>query len=105
MRTRSFWVVPTLFLIAASAALAGSRVADKTSRSYRKPAENGWVFVHLEGRPSEIGFQHGSLLVPEIEDAFAAVKLSMTHGSKEWSYFRNAAERVLWPHIEAEYRE
>ena len=105
MRTRTLWIVPTLLLVGLSAAFAGSRVADKTSRSYRKPAENGWVFVHLEGKPAEIGFQHGSLLAPEIEDSFEAIKLSMTHGSKEWSYFRNAAERVLWPHVEAEYRE
>ncbi len=105
MRTRTFWVAPTLFVIAISAAFAGSRVGEKSSRAYRKPAENGWILVHLEGKPAEIGFQHGSLLAPEIEDAHRAIKLSMTHGSKDWAYFRSAAERVLWPHVEAEYRE
>ncbi|MEO8028969.1 MAG: peptidase C45, partial [Bryobacteraceae bacterium] len=68
MRKRTLRALAVL-LVAAFSASAGSRVADKASRSFRKPAENGWIFVHLEGRPGEIGFQHGSLLAPEIEDA------------------------------------
>jgi len=32
--------------------------------------ENGWTYVHLEGSPSDIGFQHGYLLAAEIADAF-----------------------------------
>ncbi len=26
--------------------------------------QGGWMYVHLEGSPSEIGFQHGYLLAP-----------------------------------------
>ena len=33
----------------------------------------GWTYVHLQGSPNQIGFQHGYLLAPEIADAFAAV--------------------------------
>ncbi len=73
--------------------------------AFRKPTQNGWVFVHLEGTPGEIGYQHGFLLAPEIADAQEAVKLMLTHDSKSWSFFRDAAQGVLWPHIEAEYRE
>ena len=29
---------------------------------------NGWVYVHLEGSPERIGYQHGYLLAREIED-------------------------------------
>jgi len=61
--------------------------------------------VHLEGKPSEIGFQHGFLLAPEILDAHKAIKLALTHDSKDWNYFRNVAEKVLWPHVEQEYRD
>lgn len=105
MRNRALWFLAAFLLLALSPASAGSRVTDKTSRAFRKPAENGWIMIHLEGKPSEIGFQHGSLLAPEIEDAFAAIKLSITHGSKDWAFFRKAAEHVLWPKVEAEYRE
>ncbi|HET9321292.1 MAG TPA: C45 family peptidase, partial [Bryobacteraceae bacterium] len=78
----------------------------RLKKSLRRPDQNGWIFVHLEGSPSEIGFQHGYLLAPEIEDAQKVVALGLTHDSKkDYAFFRNAAEKVLWPRIEAQYRE
>ena len=66
----------------------------------------GWTYVHLEGSPAEIGYQHGYLLAPEIEDAFQAVKLQDTHNTKrDWEFFRTTARKVLWPHIDAEYQQ
>ena len=70
----------------------------------REPIRNGWITVRLAGTPSEIGYQHGYLLAPEIEDNYKALKLSMIHDSKDWNFYRTAAETVLWPHIEEEYR-
>ena len=68
--------------------------------------QNGWIFVHLEGSPSTIGFQHGSLLAAEIADAFEAVKLSATHSTqKTWPFFRDAAREMLWPKMDSEYQE
>ena len=32
------------------------------------------IFIHLEGTPAEIGYQHGYLLAPEIADAHKAIK-------------------------------
>jgi hypothetical protein len=32
--------------------------------------QGGWTYVHLEGSPGQIGFQHGYLLAREIADAF-----------------------------------
>src|SRR5579864_5475818 len=95
-----------VFLLASLAVAAPGHSADaRLNKSFRKPAQAGWIFVHLEGKPSEIGFQHGFLLAPEILDAHKAVKLALTHDSKDWNYFRNVAERVLWPHVEQEYRD
>src|SRR5208282_4948818 len=37
--------------------------------------QGGWVFIHLQGSPRQIGYQHGYLLAPEILDAFQAVRL------------------------------
>ena len=34
---------------------------------YRYP-QDGWVVVHVEGQPYERGYQHGTLLAPEIGD-------------------------------------
>jgi hypothetical protein len=78
----------------------------RLKKAFRKPDQNGWTFVHLEGTPSEMGYQHGYLLAAEIEDAHKVVVLGLTHDSKkDYGFFRNAAEKVLWPHIESQYRE
>jgi hypothetical protein len=106
-RTALLAAVVTAFIGLASAAPAKvpDASAARLKKAFRKPAQSGWIFVHLEGTPGEIGYQHGFLLAPEILDAHKAVKLSITHESKDWPFFRNAAEKVLWPHIEAQYRE
>src|ERR1700722_916672 len=66
----------------------------------------GWTYVHLEGPPADIGFQHGYLLEPEIADAFAAIKLFDTHTTRrDWEFYRKTAREMLWPHIDAEYQE
>ncbi len=68
--------------------------------------QGGWTYVHLEGSPSEIGFQHGYLLATEIADAFEVTKLMDTRQSqRNWAFFRQAAREMLWPHIDAEYRQ
>ncbi|MBZ5703137.1 MAG: peptidase C45 [Acidobacteriia bacterium] len=68
--------------------------------------QDGWIYVHLEGEPGALGFQHGYLLAPEIEDAFAAVQAEMTHASgRDWAFFRKAAHEMLWPKIDAEYQQ
>ena len=68
--------------------------------------EGGWIYVHLEGSPVDMGYQHGYLLASEIEDAFAAVSAGMTHETqRDWNFFRGAAHDMLWPKIDAEYRE
>jgi hypothetical protein len=104
--TRIAFFFGLLFAAAGLAPAAHVHSSDARLKSaFRKPAQKGWIFVHLEGTPAEIGFQHGYLLAPEIADAHKVVKFVLTHGSKDWPFFRNAAEKVLWPHIEAEYRQ
>ncbi len=65
-----------------------------------------WAYVHLEGTPSEIGFQHGYLLAPEIADAFKAVAFTNCRGTgKSKEFFRRAARENLWPKVYPEYQE
>jgi hypothetical protein len=78
----------------------------RLKRSFRQPEENGWTFVHLEGQPAEIGFQHGYLLAAEIEDMLKVTALEVPHDNKkDWQFFRDAARTMMWPRIEKEYRE
>jgi len=68
--------------------------------------KGGWIYVHLEGSPERIGFQHGYLLAHEIEDNFQTVKLEDTHLTKrDWEFFRRAAREMLWPKIYPEYQQ
>jgi hypothetical protein len=97
-------------LLSAGAALATVpkvQTADARLRhSFRRPESNGWTFVHLEGTPAEIGYQHGYLLSPEILDMKRVAELMLTHDTqKDWAFYRNAAREMMWPRIEAQYRE
>ena len=75
-------------------------------KASRAGERNGWIQVHLEGKPAEIGFQHGC---PSRRRNPGHVQgrhaRDVTHEKKDWEFFRKAAEQVLWPHVEPEYRE
>ena len=74
--------------------------------AFRSPVRCGWIFMHLEGSPSDIGYQHGHLMAEEIYDTLKVIQLESTHDSnKDWVFFRKAAQEILWPKIEKEYRE
>jgi hypothetical protein len=78
----------------------------RLSGAYRKPAQNGWTVVHLQGAPGAIGYQHGYLLSAEIGDLLAVLRLESDHDNqRDWRFFRQAAQAMLWPKIEPEYRE
>lgn len=78
----------------------------RLKKSLRRSEQNGWNFVHLEGSPFEIGFQHGYLLAREIEDVHRVIAVSLRHDSKkDYAFFRSASEKILWQHVEPEYRE
>jgi hypothetical protein len=101
-------LLPLLLLTAPllNAAATVPATDPRLKASYRKPAENGWTLVHLEGTPSEIGFQNGYLLASEIAELKNVEALELAHDNKKnWAFFREAAKNVLWPHIETEYRE
>jgi hypothetical protein len=78
--------------------------AARLKGSYRG-AKNGWIFVHLEGPPEQVGFQHGYLLSPEITDFLRVVKPYLEKTSKrDWNFYRQASEQMLWPRIDPEYQ-
>jgi hypothetical protein len=98
-----------LLLLLTPALQAAATIPNNEPRlkgAYRKPDENGWTMVHLEGSPADIGFQNGYLLANEIAELKNVEALELAHDNKKsWTFFRDAAKNVLWPHIEAEYRE
>jgi hypothetical protein len=106
-RREGFGALPPTAGAAVSRAPASApSSADPRLKGAYRFGHNEWVYVHLEGPPAAIGFQHGFLLAPEIADAFEAVRLQDTHTTKrDWEFFRQAAREMLWPKIDKEYRE
>lgn len=69
---------------------------------------NGWTYVHLQGSPEDIGFQHGYLLAPQILKFYHVLKLESDHGAKpqyQWAFYRKTAKDLFWPHTPLEYQE
>jgi hypothetical protein len=66
----------------------------------------GWIYVHLEGDPAQVGFQHGQLLAGEIEDVLHVVQLENQHSTqRDWEFYREASRKMFWPHIDPEYQQ
>jgi hypothetical protein len=66
---------------------------------------NGWIYIHLEGSPDEIGYQHGYLLAREIEGALGVLKKYLQHvTARDWDFYRRAAHSIFWDKIGDEYQ-
>ncbi len=99
-----------LILLSAVAFGAAKQEAGKPDEARLKPAyrfeRDGWVYIHLEGAPADIGYQHGYLLAPEIEDGFKTVQLKDVYRThRDWDFYRKTAQNILWPHIDVEYQQ
>jgi hypothetical protein len=78
------------------------KALEKASR-YEK---NGWIYVHLEGTPEEIGYQHGYLLAAEITDLRRVMSfMDEKQTGRPWSFFRDEAFRLFWHRTPEEYRK
>ncbi len=83
-------------LLLLSTAIFSQQTDPRLAKASRED-KNGWIYVHLEGSPRQIGFQHGYLLANEIEDLIHAFQLSLPHLSgKDWAFYRNAARTMFW---------
>ena len=104
----------TLLLLGGSVAACGRSPAPapatpsddpRLAGSYRAE-RNGWIYVHVQGAPDRLGFQHGYLLAPEIADLLRVTKPLLQQLTKhDWAFYREAAEEMLWPKIELEYQQ
>ncbi len=78
---------------------------DRLAKASRED-KNGWIYVHLEGSPSDIGYQHGYLLANDIDTSIQAVAYLLQHDTKrDWQFYRQAAKNFLWDKLGPEYKE
>ena len=103
LKLRSSILVAIVVVVLSVSALSAQTITEGKGYRFER---GGWTYVHLEGTPSEIGYQHGRLLSAEIADMLAVTKLENMHSThRDWRFFRKASQYVLWPQIEPEYRE
>ena len=93
-------------LVLCSALVADQAPDPQLAGSFRNPVKDGWIYVQLQGSPAAVGYGHGYLLRPEIEDSKRAIELSTTHGvGHSWKELRAVSERVFLPKLTDESRE
>jgi hypothetical protein len=79
--------------------------AEQAAAGSYRVERDGWIFVHLEGSPSQVGYQHGYRLSAEIQDLLRVTKPFLLETTKrDWAFYRDVAETILWPGIDEEYR-
>jgi len=81
MFARLFRVAFFLSLVFSSIAFAADLKDPRLEGSYRFDRA-GWTYVHLQGEPEQLGFQHGYLLAPQIADMFQVLKVESEHSTR-----------------------
>ena len=83
-------------LILATAISCKTKQEDNRLAKASKENKNGWIYVHLEGSPTVIGYQHGYLLANEIDTTIQAVSYLLQHETKkDWAFYRACAKNLL----------
>src|SRR5581483_2380086 len=100
-------IAAAAFMLAAGwprAAAQNDTKADPLAKAMRTE-RNGWIYVHLEGTPDEVGYQHGWLLAREIDDALRVFKKYLQRvTAHDWQFYRNAAHEMFWSKLDDEYK-
>ncbi len=97
-----------LLLLAASSAavLTAQSAPDARLTGAYKFKEGGWTYVHLQGAPAQIGFQHGYLLAREIEDTVACLQSRIApRRQARVGILSRRGQTILWPHLDPEYQQ
>jgi hypothetical protein len=90
------WVIPSSSV---AAELSPSQRA--TVAKAHRFGRSGWIYIHLEGTPEEVGFQHGYLLAPEIESGLRKARVGWEHQSAmPWPWLVERAAAMFVPKID-----
>ena len=94
-------ILITVFIFFSCKPKPHDRLANATREN-----KNGWIYVHLEGSPADIGYQHGYLLSKEIDTLIKVMQYYLPYSSKkDWAFYRAASGRFLWKKMDKEYQE
>ena len=104
MKLQFSFAVFLILLIAACNTKTEQKV-DPLAKASRKDTA-GWINIHLEGSPSEIGYQHGYLLANEIDTTLKMFAYFLPHETKkDWAFYRQCAQSFMWNKLDREYKD
>ncbi|HVZ57153.1 MAG TPA: C45 family peptidase [Chitinophagaceae bacterium] len=102
--TRTLLLLVVLTSLLAGCTGTGTK-KDRLARASRED-KNGWIYLHAEGSPADIGYQHGYLLAADIDTSIQAVAYLLQHDThRNWNFYREAARRFLWDKLDREYKD
>jgi hypothetical protein len=98
----------TVILMANVQLVAQNAALNNEEQNYLKKGyrvdKNGWIFLHLEGQPYEIGFQRGYLIAKEINDFRETEKQYIKFTtSRDYAFFIKKAAQLFKGKITKEY--
>ena len=65
--------------------------------------KSGWIYLHIEGKPEERGFQHGYLLAKEIKEALMEMSEVWHYQTAlDWQWLVQRSARMFNPKIDPE---
>jgi hypothetical protein len=98
-------ILSILAVVIGTAFFSCNQVDTRLAKSSRED-KNGWIYIHLEGSPGTIGYQHGYLLANEIDTTVQAVGYWLQHETHhDWQFYRDAAKSFLWDKVDREYKD
>ncbi|MGH9520436.1 MAG: C45 family autoproteolytic acyltransferase/hydrolase, partial [Terriglobales bacterium] len=103
--SRAFYFLFAALLLCLPAAHAATPSATLSAAPGYSFQRGGWTYVHLQGTPAQIGYEHGLLLAPQIADFVRVLKIEALHSThRDWQFYRDTARTMLWPRIPPEYQ-
>jgi hypothetical protein len=101
--TKDYWLPTTGEYAPQTATATGATVAETVGEGYRFD-RNGWIYVHIEGDPHGRGYQHGSLVAPELKEILRSLKyLTYWNTGMQWEFFVQQAEKLWMDKIDQEF--
>jgi hypothetical protein len=83
-------------------------VAPKSSApllSNYRVERDGWIYVRIEGKPFERGFQYGYCCADRINESIEVLSYDVQHNGLPWDYLRYCSKELCWRNIPPEYQQ
>jgi hypothetical protein len=102
---RAILMVAIVLLISPKIALA-VKSHDELIKGAHREEKEGWIYIHIEGDPYQLGYQRGYLVAEETDKALEVMKFYLKNATnKEWGWYRNAAKKQWEKIMPDEYKK